>query len=107
MRVAAILLALALGSSTAFAQGGILVQGIADLEGWSTDTMSTLLRRNRGSPGALARLLLWSAAEPLPRLVFYAQADLEARRFARDARYFFERVGFLEDGTRMVRRVRR
>jgi GNAT superfamily N-acetyltransferase len=26
---------------------------------------------------------------------------------ARDARSFFERVGFLEDGTRMVRRVRR
>lgn len=49
-----------------------MLQGIADAEFWSTDTMSTFLRRNAGDPGAMGRLQLWTAAEPLRGLVIYA-----------------------------------
>lgn len=50
----------------------VLLQGIADGEFWSTDTMSTLLRRNDGTPGVMGRLQLWGAIEPARGLVFYA-----------------------------------
>jgi hypothetical protein len=57
------------------AQGGVLVQGIADVEFWSTDSGSNLLTRNFGRPGALGRLDLWGAAEPWRGMVFYAQGE--------------------------------
>jgi hypothetical protein len=57
------------------AQGGLLVQGIADAELWSSDTLSNLLTRNAGTPGAVARLQLWAAVEPWRRFVVYAQGE--------------------------------
>jgi len=57
------------------AQGGLLVQGILDGEAWSTDTLSTLLTRNRGRAAALARLQMWAAAEPWRGVVVYAQGE--------------------------------
>ena len=46
-------------------------------------------------------------SDELDRLAAKMERDWLVVERARDARYFFERVGFLEDGTRMVRRVRR
>jgi hypothetical protein len=59
----------------ASAQGGVLVQGIADAEFWSTDSSSNLLTRNFGHPATLGRLQLWGAAEPWRGVVFYAQGE--------------------------------
>jgi hypothetical protein len=56
---------------------GIQLQGIADLEGWSTDTGSNLLTRNSGDPGALVRLQMWTAVEVVRNLVAFAQAEVE------------------------------
>jgi hypothetical protein len=50
---------------TVQAQGGILLQGVLDVEGWKTDTSSNMLSRNRGEPAGLYRLSLWSAIEPV------------------------------------------
>lgn len=57
------------------AQGGVLVQGIADVEFWSTDSSSNLLTRNFGHPATLGRLVLWGAAEPWRGVVFYAEGE--------------------------------
>ena len=55
----------------------IQIQGIADVEGWSTDTNSTFLARNCGKPAALTRLQLWTALEPLSGVVLHAYAATE------------------------------
>jgi hypothetical protein len=77
MKTCALALAVLLPLTSLRAQGGVLLQGIIDLEGWSTDTGSTFLTRNNGHPGGLARLQLWSAFEPLRGLVFYGLAEIE------------------------------
>jgi hypothetical protein len=82
-RTASLAIALLLGataSHSAAAQGGVLLQGIVDAEFWRTDSGSVLLTRNSGRPGVLGRLQLWSAAEPLPGLIFYAQGQVERGR---------------------------
>ena len=73
----ALLLMLAL-PSTAKAQSGILLQGLLDIEGWKTDTNSTLLRRNRGEVGPVYRLRLWSAVEPARGLFLFANVEATA-----------------------------
>jgi hypothetical protein len=70
------LLFLLLGAP-ARAQSGILVQGIADAEGWFTNNSSNLLTKNGGRPAGLLRLDLWGAAEPVHGLVFYAEGKGE------------------------------
>ena len=72
------LLLIAGGARGARAQGAMLLQGIADGEFWSTNNTSNLLARNAGRPAGLARLQLWGAFEPVPRVVFYAQGEAEA-----------------------------
>jgi hypothetical protein len=67
---------------------GILFQGITDLEGWSTDTGSNLLTRNKGDPGALLRVQLWSAVEVTPGVVFYAQAETEGGSASKEEEKF-------------------
>ena len=57
------------------AQGGLMLQGIADAEFWSTDSGSNLLTRNHARPGALGRVQLWGAAEPWRGIVFYALGE--------------------------------
>jgi hypothetical protein len=74
--------ALALGLLLAVApalrgQGGILMQGIVEVEAWKTDTTSTLLSRNGGDPAGSFRLRLWSAIEPARGLFVYAHGALE------------------------------
>jgi hypothetical protein len=59
------------------AQGGFLLQGIADGEAWSTSNSSNLLTRNAGRPAGLGRLELWGAFEPVHGLVFYAEGNGE------------------------------
>ena len=56
---------------------GIMVQGIADGEFWSTNASSNLLTRAAGRPAGLGRLQLWGAFEPIPKLVVYGQVQLE------------------------------
>jgi hypothetical protein len=68
---------LAFPQSRAAAQRGIVVQGVADIELWATDSASPLLTRNAGRPGALGRLQLWSAVEPWAGIVVFAQGQLE------------------------------
>ena len=67
----------ALGARSASAQSGILVQGIADGEGWLTDNSSNLLTRNGGHFAGLLRLDLGGAAEPVRGLVLYAEGKAE------------------------------
>jgi hypothetical protein len=69
------------------AQGGILVQGIIDAEGWSTDTNSALLMRNRGHAGNVLRAQLWSAVEPWRGVFLFAQGQAQGG----DAQPFGER----------------
>ena len=72
----AVFLALALGvASGAAAQGGATLQGVVDLEGWSTDSGSALLSRNHGQPAVLGRLRLAGAIEPWRGIVAYVQAE--------------------------------
>ena len=59
------------------AQRGLLLQGIVDVEGWSTNTTSNLLTKNHGNVAGLARLQAWGAIEPLPSVVLYAQGEAE------------------------------
>ncbi len=70
-------LALALPVSRADAQVGVLLQGVMDGELAKTDSASQLLARNAGRLGALGRLTLWGAAEPLRDLVVFGQASGE------------------------------
>jgi hypothetical protein len=67
----------AAGASISLAQGGILVQGIADAEGWATKAGSNLLTRNSGRPGYVSRLDLWAAVEPWRRLVVFGATRIE------------------------------
>jgi hypothetical protein len=83
-RVAIGLILLAAPVATARAQGGLLLQGLIDLEGWATDSNSNLLTRNFGRPGALVRAQLWGAIEPIRGVFLYAQGEIEggnARQF--------------------------
>ncbi len=71
-------------ATSAHAQGGVLLQGVLDVEGWKTDTMSTMLARNGGDPAALYRLRLWSAVEPMRGFFIFANGLAEggnAKRF--------------------------
>ncbi|MDB4876967.1 MAG: periplasmic sensor hybrid histidine kinase [Gemmatimonadetes bacterium] len=70
-------LVLAAGSRRVHAQGGVLLQGVADAEFWSTNASSNLLTRNKGRPAGLGRVQLWGAYEPVRGLVFYAQGMAE------------------------------
>jgi hypothetical protein len=66
------------------AQGGILLQGVLDVEGWKTDTSSNMLSRNGGDPAGLYRLRLWSAIEPARGVFLFANGIAEggnARRY--------------------------
>jgi hypothetical protein len=81
---------------TASAQGGVLVQGLADAEVWATDSASPLLTRNAGRPGGLARLQLWSAAEPRRGFLLFAQGQVEAGTARADSQrteLYLERIG--------------
>jgi hypothetical protein len=69
--------ALLLFAIPAYAQTGVQLQGILNGEFWSTDTMSTFLRRNGGSPGVLECLMLWGALEPKRGIVVYAMGESE------------------------------
>lgn len=75
--VGACALTLILGATRAAAQMPIMLQGILDGEGWSTNATSNLLTRNHGDPAALGRLEMWGAIQPWRGLVFYAQGDAE------------------------------
>ena len=59
------------------AQGGILFQGVLDAELWKTDSLSSLLARNDGRPGAMGRIGLWAAAEPWRDVVLFGQLSAE------------------------------
>lgn len=73
----ALLTLLAAAPATAGAQRSVAVQGLAVVEGWSTDSGSALLTRNHGRPGVVGLLNVWAAAELHPRLVAYAAGYLE------------------------------
>ena len=80
----AALAVLSLAPAVATAQGGLLLQGLIDLEGWSTDSMSNLLTRNNGKPGGVFRAQLWSAVEPIRGVFLFAAGEAEggnAREF--------------------------
>lgn len=64
-------------SAPARAQGGVLVQGVVDAELWKTDSLSVLLARNGGRPGAMGRIGLWAAAEPWRDVVVFGQLSAE------------------------------
>ena len=68
---------LLLAASPLRAQERVMLQGVLDVEGWSTDTGSRLLARNDGRPAALGRLCVWSALEPVTGLVVYVQGEVE------------------------------
>src|SRR4030088_1077927 len=59
------------------AQGGLLLQGVYDAELWKTDSASSLLARNSGKLGAIGRINLWTAIEPLRDVVLFGQVEAE------------------------------
>jgi hypothetical protein len=59
------------------AQGGILLQGVVDAELWKTDSLSALLARTEGRPGAMGRIGLWAAVEPWRDVVVFGQLSAE------------------------------
>jgi hypothetical protein len=59
------------------AQGGLLLQGVYDAELWKTDSASQLLARNSGKLGALGRINLWTAIEPVRDVVLFGQLQAE------------------------------
>lgn len=77
VRTVALVVALGAIPVTGRAQGGFLLQGIVDGEGWSTNNSSNLLTRNAGNPAGLARLDLWSAFEPFTGFVIYGEGSAE------------------------------
>lgn len=95
--VATLAAALCCAPHLATAQSGVLLQGIVDAEGWSTDsTASTLLTRNHGSPGTVERLNLWTAVQPWSRLVAYGLLEAEggpARPRGESAEWYLEQAG--------------
>jgi hypothetical protein len=90
-------IAIAVGVGRLSAQGGVLIQGIADLEGWSTTASSNLLTRNSGRGGGVIRGQLWSAVEPWRGVFLFAQGQAEggnARAFgATDTEVALEQGG--------------
>jgi len=83
LRIAVLSLVVAPAAS---AQGGVLLQGLIDLEGWSTDSSSNLLTRNFGRPGSVVRGQLWSAIEPVRGLFVFGLGEVEtgtAREFTK------------------------
>jgi len=83
--VVAAALLLAARAGVARAQLPVLLEGLADGELWSTTTRSNLLTRNGGRPAELGRVQLWGAIEPLSRLVFYGQGQVEGGRARTDS----------------------
>ncbi|HEX2780135.1 MAG TPA: hypothetical protein VHM30_11585 [Gemmatimonadaceae bacterium] len=75
-RAAAAAILLVAAPRVAHTQERILVQGILDIEGWSTDSASRLLARNEGRASGLARLCVWSAFEPVSGVVAYLQMEV-------------------------------
>jgi hypothetical protein len=75
------------------AQHAALLQGVADAEGWSTNTSSNLLTRNGGRPAGLGRVQIWGAFEPAKNWVLYAQGEGEAG----NARYVNESLDFYSE----------
>jgi signal transduction histidine kinase/CheY-like chemotaxis protein len=71
------IVALVAGARNAQAQASVLLQGVADAEFWSTNATSNLLTRNNGRPGAVGRLEMWGAYEPVPGLIVYADGLAE------------------------------
>lgn len=81
----ATMLALALCPPAAWGQVAFTVQGVADVEGWTTDSASALLARNDGRPGVVGRMVLWSAVEPWPNVVLFGEAQGETGSARREA----------------------
>ena len=78
------------------AQGGVLLQGVVDVEGWSTDTNSNLLTRHRGRAGGVLRTQLWTAVEPWRGVFIFAQGETEggnARAFGENTEVSLEQAG--------------
>jgi hypothetical protein len=77
-RIAAMIVLLGAGAAPlARAQSGVLLQGVADVEGWSTTAHSNLLTRNAGRPAAIGRVQMWGAVEPLRGFMLYAQGEAQ------------------------------
>jgi hypothetical protein len=77
VRRGAIAVLMMAAAQIARAQGGFVLQGVADVESWKTDTLSTALRRNEGRLALLHRVHLWSAVEPVRGVYFFASGLLE------------------------------
>jgi hypothetical protein len=77
------------------AQGGLMLQGIADVELWKTGGHSLLLDRRGGRLGDVERLQLWSAIEPVRGLVIYAQGQVETgpARHEAGTEWYADQVG--------------
>ncbi len=78
LHIAAALALLAIVSPvTLIAQDGLLLQGVADGELWSTSKTSNLLTRNNGQVAPLGRLQVWGAYQLFRDLVAYGQLHVE------------------------------
>jgi len=89
----ALVTSLALGAHTAHAQAGLLLQGVADLELWKTDSRSVLLSRAAGDVAPLARAHLWTAVELPGSLTLYAMGEGIGGRAAGETEFELEQAG--------------
>lgn len=77
-RAALALSALSLPFAHATGQGGLLLQGVGDLELWKTDSASALVARGSGHPAPVLRADVWSAIEPIRNVVLFGEITGEA-----------------------------
>ena len=70
-------LLLALAPRSAVAQDWIVLEGILDVEGWSTDDASRLLTRNDGRPLGSSTLTMWTALRLHAKLQLMALGEVE------------------------------
>jgi hypothetical protein len=78
MRAAALLLAALLVPRHVAAQDWLVLESLYDVEGWVTDTGSTLLTRNNGGASWLGRARLWAGVDVRGVVQIVAQGRFEA-----------------------------
>jgi hypothetical protein len=76
-RVSPVLALLIAFAAPAQAQDWLLLQGIGTVEGWGTDSASTLLSHDNGHPSFLTDLQLFAAAAVRPNLQLLAMGEYE------------------------------
>ena len=72
-----VILLLCLGASLARSEERVAIQGLADAEGWNTDSDSSYLTRNEGDSASVGRLRLWGYGDFSKHFQGFAMVTVE------------------------------